>query len=115
MMSKIVCPALVLVALAAAAPQAVAVPIVTLSSPSDLTQLRVGDTARIDVTLQGLPAGEFIFNLFTQVAFPSNRFQLVSGPTATKAFGSVFFGPDPIADPQLANFQANSSAIGTGG
>src|SRR3954447_17126324 len=89
--------------------------LVVLSSPNNLTSLTVGQNVEIDVSLQGLPAGSFIFNLFTRVAFPSAQFQLVSGPTPTKTFGSVFFGPDPIADPQLANFNANSGPIPGGG
>jgi len=91
--------------------------IVTLMSSADLNNLKVGDQVKIDVNLGGLASGNFIFNLFTQVAFPSAQFQLVSGPTATKTFlpKSVFFGPDNIADPQLADFNAHSGAIGSGG
>src|SRR3954447_6791423 len=110
-MVRIAFSVLILAALATLPAPAPAAPIVTLSSPNDLTHLTVGSQAEIDVNLQGLPTGNFIFNLFTQVLFPSAQFQLVSGPTATKAFGSVFFGPDVIADPQLANFNANSGAI----
>lgn len=89
--------------------------IMSLSSSTDLTNLTVGDQAEIDVTLSGLPDGHFIFNLDTRVLFPSSQFELVSGPTPSKAFGSVFFGPDNIADPQLANFNANSGPIAGGG
>jgi len=89
--------------------------IVSLSSPDDLASLQVGDQARIDVTLSGLETGSFIFNLDTRILFPSAQFELVSGPTPSKALGSVFFGPDSIADPQLANFNANSGPISGGG
>ena len=75
-----------------------------LMSSADLNNLSVGDQVQIDVNLGGLATRNFVFNLFTQVAFPSAQFQLVSGQTATKTFGSVFFGPDAIANPQLANF-----------
>ena len=52
-MSRVVCPVLMLAVLAVMAPQAVAAPVVTLSSPDDLTQIcMVGDTARIDVNLE---------------------------------------------------------------
>src|SRR5262249_34584983 len=37
------------------------------------------------------------------------------GADPTKAFGSVFFGPDAIADPQLADFNAHSGPIPSGG
>ena len=89
--------------------------IVSLSSPDDLASLQVGDQARIDVTLSGLETGLFIFNLDTRILFPLAQFELVSGPTPSKALGSVFFGPDSIADPQLANFNANSGPISGGG
>jgi hypothetical protein len=86
--------------------------LVTLSSPDDLTNLTIGQQVTIDVTLQGLETNNFIFNLYTQVLFPSTQFQLVSGPTAItgSAGDSVFF-----ADNQVANFQANSGALSGGG
>jgi len=115
MMFRVAVSAMMLAAVAAMASQAVAAPIMSLSSPNDLTHLTVGSQAELDVTLQGLPAGNFIFNLNTQVLFPSTQFQLVSGPTATKTVGSVFFGPDAVANPQLANFNANSGARPSGG
>jgi len=106
--------AVLAVAITAATPTQAA-SLVSLSSPDDLSNLAVGDEVRIDVTLSGLDSGFFIFNLFTRVIFPSSNLELVSGPTPSKAFGSVFFGPDPIADPQLANFDSNSGPIPGGG
>jgi len=85
-------------------------PNVILSSPQDLAHLTVGSQAEIDVTLQGLPDSHFIFNLDTRVLFPTSNFQLVSGPTATTATGSVFF-----ADNQVADFNAHSGPIPGGG
>src|SRR5690349_9909165 len=103
-MARMAFSVLTLAAVASLAAPARADLAVSLSSPNDLAHLTVGSQAEIDVTLSGLPAGHFIFNLDTRVLFPSSQFQLVSGPTPSKAFGSVFFGPDPVANPQLANF-----------
>jgi hypothetical protein len=108
-------PVLSLMIAASLAAPAHGASLVTLSSPNDLAHLTVGSQAEIDVTLSGLPADDFIFNLETRVVFPSSELQLVSGPTPSKAFGSVFFGPDNIADPQLADFNANSGPIPGGG
>src|SRR4051794_6186353 len=107
--------AVALIASTGLASPARAASLVSLSSPEDLANLHVGDQARIDVTLSGLASGSFIFNLDTRLLFPSAEFDLISGPTPSKAFGSVFFGPDAIADPQLANFNANSGPISGGG
>ena len=89
----------------------------TLSSPSNLTTLAVGQDVEIDVTLSGLPAPnnqtDFIFNLNTKTLFPSVFTPIAnpassSGLTATTATGSVF--NDPVQGAlQVANFDAQSS------
>jgi hypothetical protein len=95
-----------LAVLAVMAPQALAVPLVSLSSPDNLTQLEVGDTVRLDVILSGLPDpntgpnADFLFRVYTEVLFPSTLFDPVSGPTA----GPIL----PLAT-QQANFFALSS------
>jgi hypothetical protein len=89
-MSKAACPVLMLAVLAVAAPRAVDAEIVTLSSPSDLTQLMVGDTVRFDVLLQEVPTGEFLFVLDTRELFPSNLFAPVSLTPSQPGPGSVF-------------------------
>jgi hypothetical protein len=99
-----------LVALLGLVTPACAGSLVSLSSASDLSSLQVGDQVQIDVTLSGLESGNFIFNLLTQILFPSSNFVLVSGPTASTAAGSAFF-----ADAQVANFNANSGPLGGGG
>ena len=85
-----------LAVLAVMAPQAVAAPVVTLSSPNNLTQLEVGDTVRIDVKLQGLSTNEFIFILNTGVLFPSSLFQPVPDPN-----NSSGLTPGTILSPTL--------------
>src|SRR4051794_13660378 len=86
---------LIALTLAVLTPQANADPIVILSSPDNLSQLTVGDTARIDVTLQGLSTGnEFIFILNTEVLFPSSLFQPVPDPN-----NSSGLTPGPILSP----------------
>jgi hypothetical protein len=89
----------------------------TLSSPSNLSGLTVGQTFEIDVNLSGLPAGDFIFNLNSQVDFSSSLFTAVpdtstsSGLTAVVAPGSVFF--NSVQGPlQVANFQFLSAQAG---
>ena len=74
-MSRAVCPVLMLAVLAVMAPQAVAAPVVTLSSPDDLTQLMVGDTVAFDVNsrITGLESGpneDFVFRLYTAGVVP---------------------------------------------
>jgi hypothetical protein len=84
--------------------------VVTLSSPSNLSALTVGQKVEIDVTLSGLPVGsDFIFNLNTKVLFSSSLFQAIpdstspSGLTAVVAPGSVF--NNNVQGPlQIANF-----------
>jgi hypothetical protein len=92
-------------------PRAVANPMVSLSSPENLTHLSVGQQVEIDVTLSGLPVGtDFIFNLNTQLLFPSTMFQTVpnlgnsSGLTTSFGPGSAFQFVD-----QPPNFYALSS------
>jgi PEP-CTERM motif len=95
--------------------QASANPTVTLSSPSNLSDLQVGQTVEIDVTLSGLAVGsDFIFNFNTKVLFNSSLFQAIpnpgtsSGLTAVVAPGSVF--DNNVQGPlQIANFDAQSS------
>jgi hypothetical protein len=80
-------------------------PMVTLSSPNNLSNLSVGDQVEIDVNLQGLPVNDFIFVLDTKVLFPSNFLPVLdlsnsSGLTP----GPILSGPN-----QAANFNAASS------
>jgi hypothetical protein len=84
-------------------------PTVALSSPNDLSHLSVGQTVEIDVTLSGLPANDFIFNLNTRVLFPSSLLQAIPDPTSTSGLtavvapGSVF--DNNVQGPlQIANF-----------
>lgn len=85
----------------------------TLSSPSDLSALTVGQVVEIDLSLSGLPfpnnQTDFIFNLNTKILFDSSLFQPVldsnsaSGLTAVVAPGSVF--NNNVQGPlQIANF-----------
>lgn len=84
----------------------VAGPSVFLSSPDNLSNLTVGEQVTIDVNLQGLAVGsDFIFNLNTEVLFPSTSFQPVAGPLTTYGpSGDVFLYAD-----QPPNFYAASS------
>ncbi len=100
-----------LVALAIVTPAVFAGPIVTLSSPNDLTNLSVGQQVEIDVTLSGLPVGtDFIFNLNTKVLFPTTMLNTVpnlsNSSGLTTGFGTGF--AFQFAD-QLQNFYALSS------
>ena len=85
----------------------------TLSSPSDLSALTVGQTFEIDLSLSGLPfpnnQTDFIFNLNTKILFDSSLFQAIpdptslSGLTAVVAPGSAFY--NNVQGPlQIANF-----------
>ena len=97
-MSRAVCPVLILVVLAVMAPRAVAVPLVSLSSPNNLAQLTVGQTVRSTSAL-GItdpntgPNVDFIFRLYTEVLFPSSLFE--TPPPSTRA--------DARANPPLAH------------
>jgi hypothetical protein len=57
-----------------------AAPLISLSSPSDLAQLSVGDQIRVDVTLGGVSLNEFIFVLNARELFPSSLFQVIADP-----------------------------------
>lgn len=105
-MSKLVRPMLLLAALAVMAPRANAVPIVNLSSPNNLLLLAVGDTVRIDVTLSGLEANDFIFVLNTRELFPSTFFQPVPDPANSSGLTP---GPILVTPAQRASFNALSS------
>ncbi len=107
-MSIFVRPVLMLAVLAVVAPQAVALPIVNLSSPNNLTMLTVGNTVRIDVTLSGLDANDFIFVLNTRELFPSAFFQPIPDP-----INSSGLTPGPILT--LASQRANFNNGFTGG
>jgi hypothetical protein len=83
-MSRLALSATMLAVLLSVAPETLAGPNVTLSSPDNLTNLTVGQQVTIDVNLQGLPVGtDFIFNLNTSVLFPSSQFQPVPDPSNT--------------------------------
>ncbi|HEV8037833.1 MAG TPA: hypothetical protein VGP62_03150 [Bryobacteraceae bacterium] len=80
----------------AASPASASV-MLTLSSPTDLTALTVGENLVVDVNLSGLPVGsDFIFDLDSKVLFSSTLFTTVpdssstSGLTTSLASGSVF-------------------------
>ncbi|QEH36092.1 PEP-CTERM motif protein [Aquisphaera giovannonii] len=89
----------------------------TLSSPSDLSALTVGQEVEIDLSISGLPSPNltnFIFNVNTRILFDSSLFQAIpdpnstSGLTAVVAPGSVF--DNNVQGPlQVANFNAQSS------
>jgi hypothetical protein len=98
-MTKLVSPVLMLAVLAVMAPRAVATPIVTLSSPSDLNQLTVGQQVQLNVSLQAVSTNEFLFVLDTRELFPSNLFAPVSLTPSQPGTGSVF---DTSA--QVSNF-----------
>jgi hypothetical protein len=100
-------------ALALVSAPARAAAVFTLSSPSDLSALKVGQTFEIDLSLSGLPfpnnQTDFIFNLNTKILFDSSLFQAIpdptslSGLTAVVAPGSVF--DNSVQGPlQIANF-----------
>jgi hypothetical protein len=58
-----------------------AAPFISLSSPSDLTHLTVGDQIRVDVTLGGVSSfSEYLFVLNTRETFPSSLFQVIADP-----------------------------------
>src|SRR4051794_11364310 len=92
----------------------------TLSSPSNLSALTVGQAVEIDLSLSGLPspnnATDFIFNLNTKILFNSSLFQAIpdptssSGLTAAVAPGSVFIN-NAQGSLQVANFNAQSSLV----
>lgn len=110
-MTRVAVCAWLLVTLLCLSPNTHAGPMVTLSSPQDLTTLSVGAVVTIDVTLEGLPVGsDFIFNLNTSVLFPSSQFQTVpdngnpSGLTSGSGGAFAFQFSD-----QPPNFYALSS------
>ncbi len=83
----------------------------TLSSPEDLSTLKVGQTFEVDVKLSGLPVGsDFIFNLNTKILFSSSLFQAVSDPTSTSGLTATDSPPSVFGNTlQVANFNAQSS------
>jgi len=84
-----------------------AVPLVSLSSQSDLTHLTVGDQIRVDVTLGGVSSfSEYLFVLNTRETFPSSLFQVI----ADSANGSGLSpGPVLAVASQRDTFNALSS------
>jgi hypothetical protein len=99
-----------LLGLASLTPRADAVPVITLSSPNDLAQLMVGDTARFDVTLQGLSTNEFIFILNSRVLFPSSLFQPVPDPNNSSGLTpGTILSPTLGTVSQVARFNELSS------
>src|ERR1700730_17711307 len=110
-MSRVALGAMMLIAFLGMAPLTLAGPMVSLSSPQNLSTLTVGEQVTIDVTLSGLPVGsDFIFNLNTSVLFPSSQFQpvpdLSNTSGLTTGFGTGF--AFRFAD-QPPNFYALSS------
>jgi hypothetical protein len=75
---------------AGGAGRADAAPVVTLSSPSDLNQLTVGQQVQFNVSLAGISTNEFLFVLDTRELFPSNLFAPVSLSPSQPGTGSVF-------------------------
>ena len=64
-----------------AAPQPVtALPVLSLSSSNDLTQLVVGSTVQIDVTLSQTDLNDLLFVLYSRALFPSSHFQAIPDP-----------------------------------
>lgn len=81
-----------------------------LSSPDDLLNLTVGDTATIEVSLAGLDtaAGEELVSLTGSVLFPG---AILGTPTSMTA-GSII--PNPLSDPlDFQTFAAPGQADGT--
>jgi len=107
-MFRVALSTVMLTALATVSSQAVAAPIMNLSSPNDLTRLTVGSRVEIDLTLQGLPANDFVFVLNTRELFPSSLFQVVRDPNNSSGLtpGPILFDPS-----QRSNFNAASSLV----
>jgi len=111
-MTRLALSATMVAALMCVAPMALAGPIVSLSSPENLTNLTVGELVTVDVNLSGLAVGsDFIFNLNTSVLFPSTQFQTVPDLTNTSGlttgFGGTVFAFQFLAQPP--NFYALSA------
>ncbi len=83
----------------------------TLSSTTDLTSLTVGQTFTVDLNLQGLPVNDFIFDIDTNVLFPSSMFVAVPDPANTSGLtpGTVFLTDSTYGPLQRSNFNALSS------
>ena len=98
----------------------------SLSSPTDLSKLTVGQQFTVDVNLQGLPpldmqmgtTADFIFILDSKVLFPSAQFAPILDPdpvnnTSGLTPGSVFL-TDSNGVNQRINFNAASRLTSTG-
>jgi hypothetical protein len=98
---------------AAASGRSEAGPMISLSSPDDLTHLTLGERVTIDVTLSGLDVGnDFIFVLNTKVLFPSSVFQPIPDPNNSSGLkpGTILSLSTTLPDvPQTSNFNALSS------
>jgi PEP-CTERM motif len=82
-------------------------PMLSLSSPANLTTLTVGQEFEVDVTLSGLSTGsDFIFQLDSQEIFSSSLLAVVPNSADSSGLtpGGIFFDPS-----QVANFNAASS------
>ncbi len=90
--------------------------LVSLSSPTNLSTLTVSQTFIVDVTISGLPSpntNDFIFNLDTQVLFPSGLLTPVpdSGNSSGLTPGPAL-NPNAVQGPlQAANFNAQSEFV----
>ena len=78
--TRFFCTAAFFLLLAAPSP-VTALPILLLSSSSDLTQLVVGSTVQIDVTLAQTDPDDLLFVLYSRALFPSSHFQAIPDPS----------------------------------
>jgi hypothetical protein len=80
-------------------------PTLTLSSPTNLSTLTLGQELEVDVILSGLPANDYIFVLNSGVLFSSSLFTPVADPNNSSGLtpGSI------LNASQTANFNAASS------
>jgi len=88
---------------------------VTLSSPDDLSQLKVGDEFRVDVNLTGVDVGNnFIFVLNTRVLFPSSLVQVVADPGTSSGLspGAILVTADQRTAFDLSSSLSSGQAIG---
>lgn len=82
-------------------------PTAVLSSPSDLSNLAVGDQFRVDVQLQGLDVGnDFVFVLNTQLSFPGALLDPIPDPLNPSGLTP---GPILVTAAQRTSFNAVSS------
>ena len=99
--------------LAMLSPAANAAPILTLSSPTDLTTLTIGQNVTINVTLSGLAQGNLIYQMFSQVLFSPSVFTPVLNPGFTSGLtpgGILKTGTDVANFDSASSFNASNAA-----